>query len=249
MRWTQIAIQAPQALQQRPSPFGANLTSAASFPRHTPHVEEHFLERNAWANPQHPAHQQQRQQMHRQLSQVSGAPTPSATPTGQDGLTDLTEPRGSASTVPNQPSAAANSLVHSTPATGELTKPGLGPNSGLTIRRGVDETPSRIKSILTDAMLMGKEIQGSLAPRPNSPQPARKSSPSVTRNPPVRDSHTPNTLPKPLPFTQSASSRASPPVRLPVKVEDIGQLSGHSPASHQFGSPVPTIAAGPGQTN
>ncbi|KAJ5612652.1 hypothetical protein N7510_005846 [Penicillium lagena] len=72
-------------------------------------AEEAFLEQTPWANPQHPIHQQQMQQQ-AQRPQASSYTTPAA----QKRVVDINAPNGSASTIPENPSAA-NSSANNTP--------------------------------------------------------------------------------------------------------------------------------------
>ncbi|CAL5868634.1 uncharacterized protein PFLUO_LOCUS2861 [Penicillium psychrofluorescens] len=74
-------------------------------------AEEAFLEQTPWANPLHPIHQQQMQQQQQaQRPQASSYTTPAA----QKRVVDVNAPNGSASTIPENPSAA-NSSANNTP--------------------------------------------------------------------------------------------------------------------------------------
>lgn len=84
-------------------------------------AEEAFLEQTPWANPQHPIHQQQAQQhqysqQHRPQGRPFEPPQPSsfATPAAQKRVVDVNAPNGSASTIPENVSAA-NSSANNTP--------------------------------------------------------------------------------------------------------------------------------------
>ncbi|KAG8530818.1 uncharacterized protein KY384_004175 [Bacidia gigantensis] len=95
MRNMGVILMPPQTLPNRLSP--------APVQRQAPSAEEHFIERHAWANPNHPAHRQQRLQMHRQTSQLSQASTPVSTPVPKS-LPGGVKVQGSASTIPDLPS-------------------------------------------------------------------------------------------------------------------------------------------------
>lgn len=107
--------QSSSALQPRAamSPMPSNIYSAAE-------AEESFMERNPWANPQHPIHHQQTQhqypQAHRPQPRPFEAPSTSsfATPAAQKRVVDVHAPNGSASTIPESASAA-NSSANNTP--------------------------------------------------------------------------------------------------------------------------------------
>ena len=83
-------------------------------------AEEAFLEQTPWANPQHPIHQQQAQhqfsQQHRPQGRAFEPPQISsfATPAAQKRVVDINAPNGSASTIPENVSAA-NSSANNTP--------------------------------------------------------------------------------------------------------------------------------------
>lgn len=74
-------------------------------------AEEAFLEQTPWANPQHPIHQQQQvpQATH---SQVFERAPPFTTPAAQKRVVDVNAPNGSASTIPENASAANSSPNH-----------------------------------------------------------------------------------------------------------------------------------------
>ncbi|KAJ5092176.1 hypothetical protein NUU61_007046 [Penicillium alfredii] len=118
--------------------MGISVESRASAPRHSSALpprgamsamssnafrtaaEEAFLEQTPWANPQHPIHQQQ---AHQQLSQQpqpqarpleQAQPSSYATPAAQKRVVDVNAPNGSASTIPENLSAA-NSSANNTP--------------------------------------------------------------------------------------------------------------------------------------
>ncbi|KAJ5313872.1 DNA-directed RNA polymerase III subunit 22.9 kDa [Penicillium atrosanguineum] len=84
-------------------------------------AEEAFLEQTPWANPQHPIHQQQpHQNQYTQQHRPHGLAFESAqqssivTPAAQKRMVDINAPNGSASTIPENASAA-NSSANNTP--------------------------------------------------------------------------------------------------------------------------------------
>lgn len=229
---------APIAQNHHPAPR-ANLSATTSFPRQRPEAEEHFLEQNPWANPQHPAHHQHL--MQRQI-------TPSVTPAGQRRLVDLTEPHGSASTIAEAQSGPDSSLAP-TPAAGEASKSA---HSGrdLEMRENVvDSTPTRrMNGSLVDLSLANAAVRDGSRAKTDT-----KSSPSLPRNMST-DSQTPNALPKPLPFIHIGGStlgnRTSTPGRYPIiKAEDANGASLHSPIPHHFHGPAAVSIASNGQLN
>ncbi|CAG7950096.1 unnamed protein product [Penicillium nalgiovense] len=128
----------PTELDDDLEKMGIPIENRASAPRHSSTIprttmstmssnafrsaaEEAFLEQTPWANPQHPIHQQQhQQQQHSQPPRPQGRtfehPQPSsyATPAAQKRMVDINAPNGSASTIPENASAA-NSSANNTP--------------------------------------------------------------------------------------------------------------------------------------
>lgn len=229
--------------QSHHAPPRANSSTTVSFPRHRPGAEEHFLEQNPWANPRHPAHHQQR--MHRQVSGLSRAATPTSTPAGQRRVGDLIEPQGSASTIAEPQSGPSPSMAP-TPATGEASNPVQSGRNSKMNERSVDSTPSRVvNGGLLDSTPANLALQDSSRAKAD-----KRSSPSLLRNMSI-NSQTPSAVPKPLPFIHTDSSapgiRTSTPSRYPViKAEDANVRSRHSPIPHQFhgAAPVSTVCSG-----
>ncbi|CAG7943342.1 unnamed protein product [Penicillium salamii] len=131
----------PSELDDDLEKMGIPVESRASAPRHSSAMpprpimstmpsnhfrnaaEEAFLEQTPWANPQHPIHQQQQHNHHPQHSQQHRPqprqfeqPQPSSytTPAAQKRMVDVNAPNGSASTIPENASAA-NSSANNTP--------------------------------------------------------------------------------------------------------------------------------------
>ncbi|CAF9937790.1 MAG: hypothetical protein ALECFALPRED_007392 [Alectoria fallacina] len=238
-----IASGAVHNAQSHHAPPRANSSTTVSFPRHRPGAEEHFLEQNPWANPRHPAHHQQR--MHRQVSGLSRAATPTSTPAGQRRVGDLIEPQGSASTIAEPQSGPSPSMAP-TPATGEASNPVQSGRNSKMNERSVDSTPSRVvNGGLLDSTPANLALQDSSRAKAD-----KRSSPSLLRNMSI-NSQTPSAVPKPLPFIHTDSSapgiRTSTPSRYPViKAEDANVRSRHSPIPHQFhgAAPVSTVCSG-----
>lgn len=238
----QITSGAAQTAHNHHPSLRANLSATANFPRQRPGAEEHFLEQNPWANPQHPAHHQQR--MHRQVSGL----TPSSTPAGQRRMVDLTEPQGSASTIA-EPQSGPNSSMAPTPATGEASETVQAGRNPEMSERIADSTPSRVANgSLLDSSPANLALQDSSRAKVET-----KDSPSLPGNISM-DGQTSGALPKPLPFMHTGGStpgiRASTPIRYPVvKAEDANVGSRHSSIPHQLHGPAPVSTASKGQMN
>ncbi|WEW58474.1 hypothetical protein PRK78_003942 [Emydomyces testavorans] len=106
---TNVDVLPPAPLPQHNRPAA----SAVAATRQA--AEEKFLEQTPWANPQHPVHGQFRHQMQQdRISDSQGYPNLFSTPAGQQRVVDLSALNGSASTIPEHPSAP-NSTAADTP--------------------------------------------------------------------------------------------------------------------------------------
>jgi hypothetical protein len=76
-----------------------------------PAAEEQFLEQNPWANPQHPIHQQHMGRLSRPVSDQTRGADSAVTPAARKSSIDPNKPAGSASTIPEHPSAQASSAL------------------------------------------------------------------------------------------------------------------------------------------
>ncbi|GAD92685.1 transcriptional regulatory protein DEP1 [Paecilomyces variotii No. 5] len=94
--------------QVHQSGFPRGLMSAmpSSIPRTA--AEEAFLEQTPWANPQHPVHQQPSQQKQQSKASEQAHMPSYTTPAGQKRVVDIHAPNGSASTIADHNSSAAN---------------------------------------------------------------------------------------------------------------------------------------------
>lgn len=209
------------------------------------------MEQNPWANPQHPSHHQQLQ-LHRQVSGLSGTATPLSTPAAQRRVVDMTEPQGSASTIPDHPSGP-NSSIAATPAT-EAANVGQSSQSYAISGYLHETTPSR-KTVISEegtaanmgpfdaSRIRGKGSQSSKLDQSHSPSQLQHSS---------HDTQSSKALPKPLPFLQTggaSSSTPGPRTATPgryaiVKAEDQSHVSRHSPMPQYNTPPVSTVAHG-----
>ncbi|KAJ5732032.1 hypothetical protein N7493_003513 [Penicillium malachiteum] len=128
----------PSELEDDLEKMGITIETRTSIPRHSTTLpprgamsamssnafrtaaEEAFLEQTPWANPQHPIHQQQPQHQYSQHHRPQGhtyepmQASSYATPAAQKRVVDINAPNGSASTIPENVSAA-NSSANNTP--------------------------------------------------------------------------------------------------------------------------------------
>ena len=94
-------LRSTRPLQRMTSAFSSNLTA--------PTAEEQFLEKNPWANPQHPVH---RLGLTRQNSNRSPMTDSFLTPAQQKNIAEAPIAVGSASTIVEHPSAQASSALN-----------------------------------------------------------------------------------------------------------------------------------------
>ena len=233
------ANNARRASQPRPSLVRASLSAASTFGRPPPAAEVQFLQRNAWANPQHPIHQ-----MDSQASSLTQAAIATATPAPQK---RRNEPHGSASTIPEHPSAPTSS-VPPTPATEEVRRDFSNRSNAPASHHVKDATPSRLHAVLPDELepLGEQPADISAADDLNGAETHPSAiAPLVAE----QESNNSSALPKPLPFTQDGGISLAPSLaqNLVVKAETSGRLYRSTPPSHHFQGTPPAVTASTAQ--
>lgn len=244
-------IQQPTAPPARhPSALRTSLTANAVLQRPKAVADEHFLEQNPWANPQHPAH------LHRQASALSRTASPLSNPvltkrdsgtnsnakqasTATEGQARLHLSTGSSSAAV-QPDRDSKTARQAYSARRELDAP-MGMPAGLPQAADESLTPlvgrqqSRLQgsnnSPLTILEKFNRSVTDEIHVRPYVPRMARKA-----------DSPNPNAalIPK-VPTTASPSNRF--PV---IKAEDIARLPGRSPTPQHYHRQLPVDGAANG---
>lgn len=211
----------------------ASLSAASTFGRPQPAAEDQFIQQNAWANPQHPAHQK-----HRQASVFSQAATTSATPANQK---RVVEPHGSASTIADHPSGP-NSSLFPTPAMEEIGRDAHSAVNHAIPPPIMDTTPSKITDGISSLLQSGEK--SAIASRNE----AGSGFKLFSSQPPSRDVHNLDAPSKSLPSIQSGeSARMSPPLRNPIiKAEESGNIYGHSVVGQQSQGPLVVSAVSNG---
>ncbi|KAL8639595.1 MAG: hypothetical protein Q9228_003390 [Teloschistes exilis] len=244
-------IQQPTAPPARhPPALRTSLTANAVLQRPKAGADEHFLEQNPWANPQHPAH------LHRQASALSRTASPLSNPvltkrdsgtnssakqasTAAEGQARLHLSTGSSSAAV-QPDRDSKTARQAYSARRELDAP-MGMPAGLPQAADESLTPlvgrqqSRLQesknSPLTILEKFNRRVTDEIHLRPYVPRMARKA-----------DSPNPNAalIPK-VPTTASPSNRF--PV---IKAEDIARLPGRSPTPQHYHRQLPVNGAANG---
>lgn len=242
---SQIVQQPPAPLTRHPPPLRASLTANAVLQRPTAVADEHFLEQNPWANPQHPAH------LHRQTSAISRTASPLATPAlNKRPVKALGQ--NSASTVAEAQSGL-NSSIGPTPAAGQqdrdlqFAKQRF--NNARRERGPPSSTPSKLPPALRQSLTLPAENQQSRLQRNKASPlttPDRKNPPMAERDQ-MQEIHMRPYVPRVSLKADSPSSGStsklptstSPSSQYPIiKAEDFARLSGRSPTPQQHHRPV-----------
>lgn len=214
-----------------------------------PAAEEEFLEQTPWANPKHPVHRQHAQQMNRELSDQPRTGNSFTTPAAQKRVIDLSAPNGSASTIPENPSAPTSSIA-GTPYDGEQDK------NRLSTRQSLDAAQD---TSLDDAAGSGSADHiTDLPSTSNSPQGTRKVHQPILQPGQVfgRRKSTPTQSPQDTAITAASSATpaySSSTSRLalfspPSRAESVPQMSSTSSPLASLHQPLQGtgIAAGAG---
>ncbi|KAL8712413.1 MAG: hypothetical protein Q9220_003261 [cf. Caloplaca sp. 1 TL-2023] len=234
----------PAASLTRPPPLlRANLSAQAGLQRPKSTAEEHFLEQNPWANPQHPAH------LHRQASALSRTASPFATPllTKQPSEANLASvPKSTAAEKRNRPKLSAALMSH---ANHQITDDNAVEQR---IDAGVAHAPQAATasippSVPSESLTPHSDMQVRQAMR-NKLSPfvtSEKTKPLHTGRNQGSEIHVRPYIPKAMHRTESPGSVAaskippSPSSRLPIiKAEDNPYLSVRSPTSQHYQRPV-----------
>lgn len=196
------------------------------------------MERNPWANAQHPAHQIY-QHPQRQVYGLSGPPSPVSTPAAQRRITDLSGPNGSASTMAEQHPVQTSSIAP-TPYTGDkgraLPVPHRTPdNEGIT-----SYTPSKPAAVNSKANASERAVATSPPEQLHRIIAAGSRPPTFSNSPPYQPRKSSATDQDT--FGKRAASRVgSSPFRYStVKAEDPLDSSHPTPTSPHFHIPPRT---------
>lgn len=231
------APQPPPPLSRPNLPASSTLSRQRSLA-----VDESFLERNAWANSQHPVHNQ----LQRQRSAVSRPESPLNTPVPQRQFVDLTHPQGSASTIPDMPSSS----ITATPATGEQAAEVSKAMSGLSGRH------ERALEILANAQDMHSGNRAALAVSDHEPPkeqntniptpvPITYSQPQVQQISNMKSHSHPLHITSSVPryeATPNSKSNTAASGFATVKAEEAMHGLHQSPLLHHYQTPTPVSA-------
>ena len=221
----------------------ASLSANAILPRPRAVADEHFLEQNPWANPQHPAH------LHRQASAMSMTTNPQVVPSLQK---RHTEPGGAPNPAPTHAETGIRSYlpIGPTPATVQDDKGskklgmGLGAGAELSSR---SNTPDRHLQHSKKSITSFPESQKDGLERPKPPSTTMRERAhllglgrSQGQEIHVRP-YIPKVPRKPESPSSSSTSRRpiSPTSRFPIiKAEDRTRPPSESPTPQHFHRPV-----------
>ncbi|KAL8980661.1 MAG: hypothetical protein Q9205_004323 [Flavoplaca limonia] len=240
-----IAVQQPSAAGARQPPsLRASLSATAVLQRSKAVADEHFLEQNPWANPQHAAH------LHRQASGLSRTASPLACTAMQkrplDSATGM-RPTPTPAGAPSGPGSAVGAATDHPQLEIRMNKQRLIPDTSDAVSLSTlsKEVPvakesqrGRLQKNKATSLSGPERAHGSVAGR--TPGQEILGRPYMPRQPFKGNS----------PSSASASVSASkapvsPPNRFPmIKAENMARLSGRSPPTQQYQQPVQVAVNG-----
>ncbi|KAL9606219.1 MAG: hypothetical protein Q9179_000616 [Wetmoreana sp. 5 TL-2023] len=235
-----IVQQAPAPLTRQPPTLRTSLTANAVLQRPKAVADEHFLEQNPWANPQHPAH------LHRQTSALSRTTSPLATPALSKRPTEASLGPRSTFAVVEAHSGRTSSATVQQDRDSRATRPGYNARRD---QANPPNTTRRHPPALTESLSLPLENQESrLQRRKASPlTTSEKSYPSAVEREQVQEMHMRPYIPKASLKRDNASfastfklpTMGSPTNRYPViKAEDVARITRHSPTPQHYHRPV-----------
>ena len=223
-----VAEQGQNALQNQPPMLRASLSAASTFGRLQSGAEDHFLQQNAWANPQHPAHQ-----MHRQVSTLSRAETQSSTPTNQKVAYDSAQPQDSASIAAELPPEPGTSIPPIPSNGNTLRDAGTEASAQIIAQQTADATPSSVVEE-DGGDVAARNSRGVDQPRTTFKNKLGHSASHLVNKGVPREGDSlsaHNAAAKSTQFLQSGGTSRSPPLARPpvIKAEESGQPTRRSP--------------------
>ncbi|KAL9601402.1 MAG: hypothetical protein Q9219_002578 [cf. Caloplaca sp. 3 TL-2023] len=220
-----IGQQLPAQLARHPPALRSSLSANAVLSRPQAVTDEHFLEQNPWANPQHPAH------LHRQASAISRTVSPLVAPASQKRPAELIGRHKAASAA--QPLRSSMGMKS-------------GPVAEADVNTGLD-TPTRILPPSSGSSNIRPE---SIIARPERPRTTlltalEKANSSGTSRNQAQEMHVKPYIPKMPRKTDSQSSAlvsrlpTSPSTRFPtLQAEDFTRLPDQSSIAQQHNHPA-----------
>ncbi|KAI4189073.1 MAG: hypothetical protein LQ346_005181 [Caloplaca aetnensis] len=249
---SQIIPQPVLPLVRHPPPLRASLSANAVLPRPNAVADEHFLEQNPWANPQHPAH------LRRQASALSRTVSPSATPVSQK---RAPESLGSLKVAPTLAEARRGSYpsMLPTPATGEPDRDATASRLGFAASRSYlpasaptrqappsAENPHSVATNRQGGLPKNGTVVVTSSEKTHAPASGRFQAPEIHMKPyvPKISRRTETNSPS---SGSTAKLPTSPPGRFPViKSEDMMHMPGRSPTPQRMHRSVPVHVAAAG---
>lgn len=227
------------------------MSTNSNIPRPKKGADEHFLEQNPWANPQHPSHHQRRI-LHRQMSGLSRATTPMSASATQKRIADPTKPQAATSAVSDHPPEQNSSIAATSVTDAPVESVQVQNNRHHAVNNSIlDSTPSKTAGSLASACRAHSAPFEFLSESGKDAQSSRIDPPPLIINP-SQDDRTPKNLPKPLPFSYTGSGsssapgpRTSTPGRYTVaEAENQGYLPQQSPLPQYHTGSVKPAANG-----
>ncbi|KAI4148614.1 MAG: hypothetical protein LQ341_001528 [Variospora aurantia] len=225
-------IQQPAATFNRPPPtLRPSLSATVVLPRPNAVADEHFLEQNPWANPQHPAH------LHRQGSAISRTVSPLAAAARPRRSSESIEGVRPASTLPGRHQEAYPSTSSNTVTGQQGVFPRLGSSLGAEAGSQFSKPSGPPPSSTEMAMFVARKQQGGLQEsRHAALKLFAKAHPSASGRVQAPEMHMKPYIPKisrrlgSPSLTAASKLPASPSTCIPViKAEEVSRLPGRSP--------------------
>ncbi|KAL8851422.1 MAG: hypothetical protein Q9221_003693 [Calogaya cf. arnoldii] len=243
-----IVVQQPSATPARhPPSLRASLSATAALQRSKTVADEHFLEQNPWANPQHPAH------LHRQASGLSRTASPLAVSTAQKRPLDSSIGMRSTPTsaeTPSGPRPAANAAIGHADMETRINKQQLGVQAS---HHAPSSTPSKDVQAANENQAGQSSSQAARLQRNKaSPLPgSERAHPSLTGRNAGQEIHVKPYMPRASFKANSPNSASalktpgSPSNRFPnIKAEDLSRLPVRSSTPQQYRQPIQVAVNG-----
>ncbi|KAL9022632.1 MAG: hypothetical protein Q9185_000210 [Variospora sp. 1 TL-2023] len=239
-------IQQPAATFNRlPPTLRPSLSTTVVLPRPNAVADEHFLEQNPWANPQHPAH------LHRQGSAISRTVSPLAAAARPRRSSESIEGVRPASTLPGRHQESYPSTSSNTVTGQQGVFPRLGSSLGAEAGSQFSKPSGPPPSSTEMAMFVARKQQGGLQEsRHAALKLFAKAHPSASGRVQTPEMHMKPYIPKisrrlgSPSLTAASKLPASPSTCIPViKAEEVSRLPGRSPTPQHCHRRVPVNVA------
>ncbi|KAL8992308.1 MAG: hypothetical protein Q9169_007200 [Polycauliona sp. 2 TL-2023] len=238
----QIAVQQPSVARARQPPsLQASLSATAVLQRSKSVADEHFLEQNPWANPQHPAH------LHRQASGISRTASPMIVSATQKRPVDSSIETGSTPVSAGAPSGPRSAVNTGSDRLDTETRSNKQRVHAESSRQPPLSTPSKDMPVPKEKQIgQGLGEAGQLPKTKAPPLPAsERPQPLAAGRVPGQEINVRPYMPRQTFQAHSPKAPISPSNRYPmIKAEDLARLPGRTPPPQQYHPPVQVAVNG-----